>query len=162
MYPEEPIFSKGAVLNDAGFILLFMVIVNPIMNTLSPWYFLALFRQWSLKKKIMGGNAQGITQSEAHKGMELPIWNAPFIYAGMVKDMLTCIFLQPLFPISGFVGILSTFLMFWSQKHRLLRHSVKPITIENQIAYSNIYLLSLGVLVWGVNFLLTSVQFGHL
>ena len=155
LYPNTPIYAKGAILTDAWFILIYMFAVNPIMNVYSPWLFMRLLSKSSIRSKVKAGNANNITQAEAHVAHELPVWDPAFAHAGMIKDVLTCIFFQPLFPLASVVGVLTTFLMYWSQKHRFLNWSVRPFAVGHSIAYLSVYLLSLGPLVWGVGALLT-------
>ncbi len=151
MYPKNPIYSRGAILTDAWFILIYMVILNPILNIASPWLAMNRIKKWSVQSKIKSHNANSITQSEAHSAFELPVWDPAFAHAGMVKDILTCIFFQPIFPVAGIIGVILTFLMYWSQKVRLLRYSVRPMAIGDQISSVCLYLISLGPLVYGVN-----------
>lgn len=150
MYPEFPIYSRGAVMIDAWFILISQCTVNPLMNTFNIWYYLKLCNQKSLRKKVEAQETEGITQADAHATMELPVWDPSWTHAAMVKDILTCIFFQPIFPISGLFGTAAFFLMYWSQKHRLLYKSNKPVTISKNIAEVTHYLIALGPLVYGV------------
>ena len=150
MYPEFPIYSRGAVMTDAWFILISQCTVNPLMNTFNIWYYLKLCNQKSLRKKVENLETEGITQADAHATMEFPVWDPSWTHAAMVKDILTCIFFQPIFPISGLFGATAFFLMFWSQKHRLLYKSNKPVTISKNIADVTHYLIALGPLVYGV------------
>lgn len=149
MYPETPIYGRGAILSDAWFILIYMVLVNPILNVFSPWLGLKLLGKFMVQRKVKGGNAQ-VTQAEAHAAYELPVWDPAFAHAGMVKDVLTCIFFQPILPLSSVFGLACLILMHWSQKVRLLRYSVRPISIGDDISKVALYLLSLGPLVYGV------------
>jgi hypothetical protein len=150
MYPEYPIYSRGAVMIDAWFILISQCTVNPLMNTFNIWYYLKLLSHRGLRKKVENGETEGITQADAHATMELPVWDPSWTHAAMVKDILTCIFFQPIFPISGMFGLVAFFLMYWSQKHRLLYKSNKPVTISKNIAEVTHYLVALGPLVYGV------------
>ncbi len=150
MYPEIPIYSRGAVMIDAWFILISQCTVNPLMNTFNIWYYLKQCSKSSLRKKVQNGEFEGITQADAHATMEQPVWDPSWTHASMVKDILTCIFFQPIFPISGLFGMVAFFLMYWSQKHRLLYKSNKPVTISKNIAGVTHYLIALGPLVYGV------------
>lgn len=150
MYPEYPIYAKGGLMNDAWFILLSQVTVNPLSNTFYIWYYLKLYYQRSLRKKVENFEAEFITQSDAHTTMELTEWDPSWTHAGAIKDILTCIFFQPIFPLSGLIGMIAFFLMFWSQKYRLLRLSKRPVTISTNIADISLFLISLGPLVYGV------------
>lgn len=153
MYPTIPVYAKGAILSDAWFILLSTFTINPIMNIINPWLLLKCWNQRSLENKIKNNQAESITQAEAHLTMEYPMWDPAFVHAGLVKDFLTCVFFQPLFPVSGIIGMAAFLMMFWSQKYKLLRFSVRPITINNNIGQSCLYILSLAPLVWGVKFI---------
>lgn len=149
-YPNVPLWAKGGLMNDAWFILLSQIVVTPVLNVFNIWYFLALWRQSKLRKSVENGTAEDLTQIEAHTIYELPVWDPAFGYADIVKDIMTCIFFQPLLPISGFMGVVSIFLMYWSQKYRFLFMSVRPMTISTHIAKTVLHLLSFGPLVYGV------------
>jgi len=149
-YPNTAIYSRGGLLNDAWFIMISQIVVNPILNVLNPWLFWTFFKKSRLRKKVASGTAGDTTQLEAHQMFELPVWDPSFCYAGALKDVMTCIFFQPILPLGPFLGIVSAFLMYWSQKYRLLRQSVRPISLTTAIAAMGAYLLSLGPLVYGV------------
>jgi len=150
-YPEYPLYAKGGLMNDALFILISQIIVTPLMNLLNIWYFMRKMKQSSLRKQLANGGGDNITQLEAHAIFENPVWDPASCYAGIVKDLMTCIFFQPLLPISGFMGMISTFLMYWSQKIRFTRMSVRPITISTPIASTILYFISISPLVYGIS-----------
>jgi hypothetical protein len=136
---------------DAWFILISQCTVNPLMNTFNIWYYLKICNQKKLRQKVENKETEGITQADAHATMELPVWDPSWTHSAMVKDILTCIFFQPIFPISGLFGMVAFFLMYWSQKNRLLYKSNKPVTISKNIAEVTHYLIALGPLVYGVD-----------
>lgn len=150
MYPEQPVYSKGAVMSDAWFILMGQVVLNPVLNLLNVWYFLRLWTRKSIRSKIEKNEANAITQAEAHAAFEDPVWDPSFTYAGIVKDFYTCLFFQPLFPLSGFIGMVGMFFMYWSQKTSLLKMSASPASIGMDLAENSIYYISLSPVVYGV------------
>lgn len=152
MYPRVPIYSSGAILSDAWFILIAQVAINPLINSLDPFVFLTCYRKSKLKKSIPAGQADSLTQEEAHAMVEFPHWDPAYCHSIMIKDFFTCLFFQPLFPISGGVGMIGAFLMYWSQKHKFLRYSNRPIILTAHVGMASLYLFSLAPLVYGVSF----------
>ena len=150
MYPDVPVWGKGAILTDAWFILLSQVIVSPIVNTCNPYYFLYVIKKRGALKAVEDPNSE-MTQTEAHTRVEKPIWDPAFSFAGMINVFYTMIFLQPLLPLSSCFGFATFTLMYWSHKHRLLRMSVKPVTLSDSIAQTSLYMISLGAMVYGVD-----------
>lgn len=150
MYPDIPVWGKGAILNDVWFILISQLCVTPLTNTLNPWYFLYLFRIKSLKKKIEDQTAE-VNQLQAHQMFEKPLWDPAFGFASLLRILYTIIFFQPILPVSSIYGALTFLVMYWSHKHRLLRMSVRPVSLSDRIAVSTLHFISMGVLVYGVN-----------
>lgn len=152
MHPENPVYSKGAVMSDAWFILIGQVILNPLLNLLNIWYYFRMWTRTSIRKKVETQQAATITQSEAHAAFEDPVWDPSFTYAGIVKDFYTCLFFQPLFPLSGFIGMVGMIFMYWSQKISLLRLSASPASISMDLAENSIYYISISPVIYGVDF----------
>src|SRR5688500_14521555 len=112
MYPEIPVWGKGAILNDAWFILLSQVIVAPMMNTVSPWYLMYALKKRGVLKSLENDTCT-ITQAEAHARVEKPVWDPAFSYAGMLNNFYTVVFFQPLLPLSASMGFVAFSLMYW-------------------------------------------------
>lgn len=151
MYPEVPVWGKGAILNDAWFILISQLLVTPVMNTLNPWYFMFVLRKNSLEKKIREGTSE-VTQVQAHQMVEKPVWDPAFSFSSLLRVFYTVIFFQPILPLSSVYGVFTFLALYWSHKHRLLRMSVRPLSLSDSIAISTQYFISLAVLVYGVIF----------
>ena len=117
---------------------------------MNPFYFLYLCKKSSVMTALNDPTTT-LTQAEAHAKLEMPIWDPAFSFAGMINSLYTVIFFQPLLPLSGVIGVVIFFLMYWSHKHRFLRMSVKPVTISDHISLATLYLISLGVMIYGVN-----------
>lgn len=170
MYPDIPVWGRGAILNDAWFILFFQVVVNPLVNTFNPWYFLYWCRKKSVLKTVEKANndankdpdSRGIiesdpsipNQSEAHLKVEMPVWDPAFSYAGLVNGFFTVCFFQPLIPLSAAFGFVAFFLIYWSHKHRLLCMSTKPFALSDSIAMTTYYIISLSTMVYGISSLI--------
>lgn len=154
MVPEGiQVYSRGALLNDAWFIMMSQLIITPLLYIFSPWYYLKEFQKWLLRRHISQGHGYQINQKEANQIYESPIFDPAFAYAAIIRDMFMVIFLQPLFPFSGLIGLFCIFFLYWSQKYRLLRHALRPIPISVQISRATGFILSLGPLVYGVGLL---------
>lgn len=150
MYPDVPVWGKGAILYDAWFILCFQVVVNPLMNTCNPWYLVYWFRKRSVLKAVDNGTSL-LNQSEAHSKVEMPIWDPAFSFAGLVNGFFTVCFFQPMLPVSAIFGFFAFGFMYWSHKHRLLRMSTKPFTLSDSIAKTTLYLISLAIMIYGIS-----------
>lgn len=162
MFPDVPVWGKGAILNDAWFIMLFQVFVNPLVNTLNPWYFMYILRKNSVLKKVKEAEGQKdmsqedkeafpFNQNEAHTKVEMPIWDPAFSFAGLVNGFYTLTFFQPLLPVSSMMGFFAFTFIYWSHKHRLLRMSTKPFNLSDSIAMTSYYLISLAVMIYGIS-----------
>lgn len=167
MYPDIPVWGKGAILNDAWFILLFQVIVNPLMNTCNPWYFAYWLRKRSVFKAVENANKKiqegeferqsiiedptQMTQGESHVKVEMPVWDPAFSFAGLVNGFFTIVFFQPLLPLSSAFGFFAFFFIYWSHKHRLLRMSNKPFTLNDSIGKTTLYIISLAIMIYGIS-----------
>lgn len=161
MYPEIPVWGKGAILNDVWFIFISQLTITPLMNSLNPFYFLYMFRIRSLKKKIEDGTAE-VSQSQAHQMFEKPVWDPAFSFASLLRVLYTVVFFQPILPVSSIYGALTFILLYWSHKHRLLRMSVRPMSLSDRIAISTMHLINMAILVYGVICRHHTGQFGHL
>lgn len=150
MFPEVPVWGKGAILNDAWFILISQLVFTPLTNTVNPWYFVYMMRIRGLEKKIKDRTSQ-VNQAQAHQMFEKPVWDPAFSFASLLSVLYTVIFMQPILPLSSVYGAVTFFLLYWSYKHRLLRMSVRPISLSDRIAISTEYFISLGVVVYGVS-----------
>lgn len=149
MHPEIPVWGKGAILNDAWFILISQLIFTPLMNTVNPWYFMYMLRIKGIESKIKNGTSE-LTQAQAHQMFEKPVWDPAFSFSTLLRILYTVIFFQPILPTSSIYGAVTFFLVYWSHKHRILRMSVRPLSLSDNIAISTQYFISLGVLVYGV------------
>lgn len=152
MYPDVPVWGKGAILNDVWFILISQLAITPLTNTLNPFYLLYILRVRSLQAKIKDGTST-VTQAQAHQMVEKPVWDPAFSFASLLRVLYTIIFFQPILPASSFYGAATFALLYWSHKHRILRMSVRPFSLSDNIAISTQYFISLSILVYGVNFL---------
>ena len=150
MYPDVPVWGKGAILNDAWFILISQLVFAPLMNTLNPFYLMYYLRIKGLEKNIKEEKSE-VTQAQAHQMFEKPVWDPAFSFAGLLRVLYTVIFFQPILPVSSIYGAITFFFLYWSHKHRLLRMSVRPMSLSDRIAISTSYFISLGVVVYGVN-----------
>lgn len=147
---HDSIFKNGALLSDSWFMLLGQVFTTPIGYLLSPTLIQRIFERLMIKIRLKLKKASMITQAKANRSFEDPKLDPAFAYAAIVRNMFVIIFLQPLFPITGILGVIGFFLMYWGQKYRLLRRTSRPIIVSFKHAKTTNYILSLAPLVYGV------------
>lgn len=126
------------------------MIVNPLLNTCSPWYFLYFLKKRSVLNGLENETCT-ITQAEAHAKVEKPVWDPAFSYAGMINNFFTVVFFQPLLPLSATLGFFAFSFMYWSHKHRLLKMSVRPMILSDNIAQTTLYFISLAAMIYGIS-----------
>lgn len=144
------IYTNGGLLPDAWLVLMGQLIIVPLLYIFNPPLILLYLKRMLLLLKLKMGKGNSITQVQANRVYEYPNFDPAFAYAGITKVVFMVLFFQPLFPISGFVGVGCFFLLYWSQKYRLLRKASRPIPINLKSAYSTNFLISLGPLIYSI------------
>ena len=148
---NDSIFTNGALLSDTWFILLGQVSTTPLGYVLSPTLIQRIFERFVIVLKLKHNCAGKVTQAQANRTFEDPKLDPAFAYAAIVRNMFMVIFFQPLFPVTGILGVVCFFLLYWGQKYRFLRRTSRPVSITVKHAKTTNYLLSLAPLVYGVS-----------
>ena len=144
------IHTDGSLLMDAWILLISHMLIGPLFNVCNLALLWRALKKLILKFRVWANKAKTITQLEANRIFEMPTFDPAFAYAEVIKDAYLVLFLQPLFPVAGLISLMSLFLLYWSQKWRLLRKSTRPVQIGLRPARTLTYLLSLSPLVYGV------------
>ncbi len=144
------IHTDGSLLMDAWILLLSHMLIGPLFNVCNPALVWRALKKLLLKFRVWANKAKTVTQLEANRTFELPTFDPAFAYSEVIRDAFLMLFVQPLFPVAGLISLVSLFLLYWSQKWRLLRKSTRPVQIGLRPARTLTYLLSLSPLVYGV------------
>jgi hypothetical protein len=144
------IHTDGSLLMDAWILLISHMLIGPLFNVCNLALLWRAVKKFVLKVRVWTNKAKNVTQLEANRTFEMPTFDPAFAYSEVIKDAYLMLFVQPLFPVAGLISLTTLFLLFWSQKWRLLRKSTRPVQIGLRPARTLTYLLSLSPLVYGV------------
>jgi hypothetical protein len=144
------VYHNNGLLYDAWTIMIGEVVIPPLKVLLNPYIFLKIFTRLWMRFKIEFLSGV-VTQQELNRAYEKPIFDPAKTYAQVFRTMGIVIFLQPLFPISGLLGFLCFFFLYWCTKLGLLRQSSRPISIASQLAYLSNFLISYILLIYGMS-----------
>lgn len=151
IYARGSLFSAGALLTDAFFILLYQAVVTPFLVFFDYSKIFKVIKRWWLQRKLtINPKKVTTTQEEAQRIFEDPIFDPSLAYSNFCLLYITMVIFQPVLPMGALTGFVALVLTYYAYKKMLLRDSKRPVMVSKEIPLITMYLLNLTPLCYGV------------